>query len=218
MEIRNLERFPNMIKKSHIFNITNVIAMLLLAFAARAQSLYDYPRSADYLVIEYTQIITMLENQDPTPLLRIYGDGRVLVHKPTHRSNAGDYEMQLSDAELQNILSSLEANGLFIYDHKNIAQLKQKSLQQALAGKQVVTSPVATMISDDTYTVIKINLGSYMPGLSGKAITNFKKEVSLKNIYWDAKDYPNLIELKNAASAKEQLGAFLNNPNLNKLK
>jgi len=202
-----------MIRKTIILS-ANMIAMWLMSFSTQAQSLYDYPRSADYIVIEYTQIITMLEDQDPTPLLRIYGDGRVLVHHPAYKTNSGDYEMQLNDAELQNLLTSLEQNGLFSYNHKNIALLKQKAMQQKLTASQVATSPVATMISDDTYTEIKINLGSYMSGLSGKAVANFKKEISLKNINWDAKNYPNVVELNNAASAGKQLNSFTSHPNL----
>ncbi len=183
-----------------------------MPFTTHAQSFFDYPRSADFVVIEYSQIITMLEDQDPTPLLRIYGDGRVLVHQPAHTSHAGDYEMKLNDAELHALITSLEQKGLFSYDNKKVAQLKQQTLQKNLAGPQI-----AIAISDDTYTVIKINLSTYMPTISGTAITNFKKDLKLKNISWQAKDYPNVVEIKNAAKAREQLRAFLKHPQLNSI-
>jgi len=185
----------------------------LFTFAAQAQSFFDYPRTANFVVIEYAQIITMIEDPDPTPLLRIYGDGRVLVHYPVYMKRAGDYEMRLDDTELQQLIASLELKGLFNYNKKNVAQSKQQS-----RARQLATTPKAAIRSEDTYSVIKINLGSYMPANSRLATPNFKKELSLKNLKWDAKDYPDVIDLKNAASAEEQLKSFLNHPELIRLK
>lgn len=189
------------------------ISTCLLAIATQAQSFFDYPRTANFVVIEYSQIITMIEDPDPTPLLRIYGDGRVLVHYPVYMKRAGDYEMRLEDTELQQLIASLELKGLFNYNKKNVEQLKQQS-----RARQLTTTPKATMRSEDTYSVIKINLGSYMPATSRLATPNFKNELLLKNLKWEAKDYPDVVDLKNAASAEEQLKMFTNHPKLIKIK
>jgi len=189
------------------------ISTWFLAFATQAQSFYDYPRTANFVVIEYSQVITMIGDPDPTPLLRIYGDGRVLVHYPAYMKRGGDYEMRLDDTELQQLIASLELKGLFSYDKNSVRQLKQQS-----KTRQIAATPIATMRSDDTFSVIKINLGSYMPANSRSPTANFKKELSLKNLKWDAKDHPDVIDLKNAASAEEQLNTFLNHPKLIKIK
>jgi len=199
----------------YIVRITTFVSAWFLATLAMAQSLFDYPRTANFIVIEYSQILTMLEDQDPIPLLRIYGDGRVLVHNPAYTKRAGDYEMQLSDAELQQLIASLELKGLFSYNKNNVAQLKQKSKARQLSAS---ATPITTMISDDTYSEIKINLGSYMPTTSRSPITNFNKKLSLKNLKSAAKDHPDVAALKDAAGAEEQLSTFLNHPELIKIR
>lgn len=48
----------------------------------------------------------MIKNPDPTPFVRVYPGGRVLVHYPAYMKKAGDYELQLGDEELEGLLAS----------------------------------------------------------------------------------------------------------------
>ncbi|MEM7465921.1 MAG: hypothetical protein AAF387_03450 [Pseudomonadota bacterium] len=90
--------------------ISRVIRIALLAvlhFAllggALAQSIDQvfFPKTENHLLISYSVRHDMLAENDPTPLLRIYGNGLVKVHRPYHMKLAGDYEMRLDENELQ---------------------------------------------------------------------------------------------------------------------
>lgn len=74
---------------------------------APPQPIFDFEATDDIPVIEYTLDQHMLAQRDPTPLLRVYGSGRVRVHFPVYMKKAGDYEMQLSHAELNALLRML---------------------------------------------------------------------------------------------------------------
>jgi hypothetical protein len=48
----------------------------------------------------------LIKNPDPTPFVRVYPGGRVLIHYPAYMKLAGDYELVLSDEEVEELLSS----------------------------------------------------------------------------------------------------------------
>lgn len=48
----------------------------------------------------------MIANPDPTPFVRVYPGGRVLVHYPAYTKRAGEYSLQLNERELQALLAS----------------------------------------------------------------------------------------------------------------
>lgn len=48
----------------------------------------------------------LIKNPDPTPFVRVYPGGRVLIHYPAYMKRAGDYELQLGEREIEELLSS----------------------------------------------------------------------------------------------------------------
>jgi len=189
-----------------------VCVSLVLATQVIAESVFDYPRDPEFVIIEFTQVEEMLDDADPTPLLRIYGDGRVLVHYPAYMKRAGDYEMQLSDANLQQLLLSLEQKSIFRLNSERVAQLKQQAAMRRFAQSKTVTQR-----SDDIHSIVKIKLGTYVSATTGVTQTNFNKRVSLKNLRWNAKKFPEVAELKKAAEAELELTSLLNHPDLKKI-
>jgi len=190
-----------------------VCAFLLISTPVQA-SFFDYPRDARFQVLEYTQSNDMIRTADTQPLLRIFGNGRVLVHFPVYMKRAGDYEMVLTDVELQQLLSLLEQEGIFKVSSKQISKLKEK----VIASRRVRPGYKLARISDHSYSRFKVNLGSYMSGLSFLPKYDFKQEVVLKNLRFDAQMHPSISELKNAANAERELHKFLNHKDLVKLK
>ena len=66
----------------------------------------------DGLLIEYDFRSDGPVNDDPTPLVRVYGSGRLMVAVPYYRKNAGFYEGQLSPTELEDLLTGFEVSGV----------------------------------------------------------------------------------------------------------
>ena len=80
----------------------------------------EYSRSPSALVLQYHQDIDMLEQVDPTPLLRIYGDGRYVVHYPRIMKKAGDWQGRLQPAELEGLMRSLADSRLLEFDARAV--------------------------------------------------------------------------------------------------
>lgn len=190
-----------------------LLLSVVLPALVHAVSVFDYPRSADFVVVEYTQSHEMLSNEDTTPLLRIFGDGRVVVHYPVYMKRAGDYEMRLSDAQLQALLSQLEQNQVLTFSPGRLVS-RIRSLKQAL----IQSTGVVTERSDNTNTKINVYLENYVPATTGVAQSNFRQSINWKNLDWQAKSLPSVTELTNIANAEKILRGYLNNPALIKIK
>ncbi len=208
-----------LISRRGVMGIFRFVAQLfvlnLMTIGVSGGAVFDYPRDAGYVVIEYTQTLDMILDADPEPQLRIYGDGRVLVHYPAYMKRAGDYEMQLTDAELQQLLNSLDQKGLINFDRSKVLQLKSQSAARiaASSGNNIVTTR-----SDDSRTRININLDAYSTVFSRAPQTNIRQVVKWKNLRWDAQTYPDVAELQNAAAAEQVLRDLLTHRNLVKIK
>ena len=186
---------------------------LMFSLSAMADSVFDYPHDPDFEVIQYTEVDSMIINADPLPLLRIYGDGKVLVHYPAYMKRAGDYQMQLSDDQVQQLLASLEQNNILGVTSDNILKLEKQ-----MAASRVQSSQSIMERSDDTHSNINVRLRSYIPAATGIAQSNFSHSVSIKNLKWNAQHYSAMASLKSAAAAEDELKALLHHPNLKKIK
>ena len=195
--------------------MVHLFVLNLMTIGVSWGGVFDYPRDAGYVVVEYTQTLDMILDADPEPQLRIYGDGRVLVHYPAYMKRAGDYEMQLTDAELQQLLNSLEQKGILKFNRSKVLQLKSQSAARiaASSGNKIVTTR-----SDDSRTRININLDAYTSVLSSVPQLDIRQEVKWKNLRWDAQEFPDVTELKNAAAAEQVLRDLLTHRNLVKIK
>ena len=201
------------------YRVTMLISMLLVFVAltsvVQAQpSVFDYPRKAEFVVIEYNQSHAMLLNEDKTPLLRIFGDGRVVVHYPVTMKLAGDYEMNLTDGQIQKLLISLEQNSLMTFNAGTlIAKVKAEKTRLA-----TTTSNTLSLRSDTTNTIINIHLEKYIPGATSIAKNNFSQSIVWANLSLQAKKYSAIPELAGIAQAESILRAYLKNKSLVKTK
>ena len=137
-------------------------------------------------IIHYQQNIHMLSAVDDRPTFQVYGDGRVLVHYPVYMKMAGDYEMQLEEAELIDLLHSLSDNGVMDFDEKK-HKAGRRSEKQSLKVKGQYYA-----ISDIVETVVEIRLDEYQKNTSSKKIRNFYKKFKWDNLEQDAKRFKNI--------------------------
>jgi len=198
----------------HSRSLKQVLFVLVLVFSAQVQaSFFDYPRDASYSVIEYTLSHDMIRNADPQPMLQIFGDGRVHVHYPVYMKRAGNYQMYLSDTEIQQLLGSLEQKGILKITNKDIVQIKK----QANTIKLGETNGLLIERSDISRSKFKVNLDSYVSDLSVSPQYDFKQEVILKSLKFEAQANPSITEIQNAAHAEQELRNFLTHRDLIKI-
>ncbi|MBT8144452.1 MAG: hypothetical protein KJO55_07110 [Gammaproteobacteria bacterium] len=146
------------------------------------------------IVLEYGHIVHMLAEQDPLPLLRIYGDGTAWVHYPVYMTRAGDYELKLSRKELQALFDGMAKAGLLDFDQRKVTQQRQQILSR---------SAEQWHISDDTDTVIRVQLARY------KNKRNLDKTIRWRNVYTDAQRLPQLQPVQAISNLEQQLQSLL---------
>ena len=169
--------------------------------------------SAGKPVITYSLHHAMLINQDQVPLLQVYGNGKVHAHFPQYMKKAGDYQMQLSQPELIELLRSLEQDGVLDFDHQSAKSYKVQADAQRRSN-----SGTFFHTSDTTETVIEIKLDAYQRHPLAKRMTNFSKTFNWKNLERDAKRYTQSSEIKRAAASAQRLHSLLERAGSAKIK
>ena len=179
---------------------------------ASLQPIFHFAAADDMPVIEYTLDHHMLAQRDPTPLLRVYGSGRVQVHFPVYMKKAGDYEMQLSRAELNALLRMLADKGVMDFDAAAIGQ-ERKQLEMT---RKAATGELFN-VSDATDTVINIKLNQYQRTASSPRINGFSSQFRWRNLTSDARRFSDSTGITQAANAAATLQALCEHPGLQKL-
>ena len=194
-----------------------IIAILML-FAASVwlpaqQSAPDleFPADPNYLVLSFTYIHSMLENPDSTPLMQIYGDGRVHLHYPVYMQRSGDYELELGNLELRQLLLSLAETGAMDFDAQNVGQLR------LLEVERLKQQNIMVHVSDPTEMVIEVHLEFYKPPGTSTQFDNFQKSIRWSNVAQEAELFPEVLELQGLAEAERQLRSILERADLRRV-
>ncbi len=158
--------------------------------------------------ITYSLVPHMIISKDKTPLLRIYKNGKVLIHYPEYSPKAGDYETELSTGEMQSLLNMVKEKGLSSFDANDVAA-KRKNAKK---DKETATG-VTHEVSEVDETIIEVNLDQN----DIAAGENVHKKISWNNLSSDIELYPQISELKKMAEAEKMLREILNRTDLRKL-
>jgi len=163
-------------------------------------------------IIEYYRNISMLKEQDAQPMLQVYGDGRVRVHTPVYMKNAGDYEYQLSQAELVSLVRTLSKQGVMDFDRERVRRDK-KTHDSKMKQKGELH-----YVSDSLETVVDIRLKNYQRTANSLLQTDFKKRFSWKNLEQDARHYKNNRSIQSADLGIKELDKLLHHPLMKRVK
>ena len=169
---------------------------------------FSFNEKSSEPVIQYRQHIYMLAGIDDKPTLQIFADGRVVAHYPVYMKKAGDYEMQLDDAELSNLISDLSNLGLMDFDNKKVNE-KVSAHKRKLRDKGEFYE-----VSDSVATIVDIRLDEYQKNSKAKKIKNFKKQFKWKNLSHDASRYKHEVEIVRANAAVKKLTSLMKDKRL----
>ena len=191
-----------------------------LAFAQLSESSEaSFAEDDNTVVLQLSRELPRIQNADPTPFLRVYGSGRVLIHYPVYMKRAGDYTLQLTPAELDSLLSSLTERGVVDFDQALVKQqTKLTERQQGLAAMQSGSLPTMIERSDEVTTVIDVHMESYQPaGVSAPAQLNVHKQIRWSALEWDARQFPGISALQELHATCADLMSLTERPDLQKL-
>lgn len=160
----------------------------------------SFPPDPEYLVLEYRVVDSGIRHPDGVPLLRIFGDGRVVRHYPSYAKKAGDWELRLSADEIESLMALLAKNGLMAFDSQRVKNLQDRAEQQLLTEKgNAWTTSAETMVE------IGIRLERYKPPEASTEVFDFEKSVSYVNPEHVADWHPEIRELQGLVSSIREI-------------
>ena len=173
-----------------------------------AKAQVEYSRDPGTVLISFREIFPEFADQDPTPLIRIYGDGRVVVFHPAYMKQAGQYEMMMSRNELEDLLLQLTPV-LMNFDAGEVKRQKKAANQLLWNAATELEDLTLFYDSDAEISVFQLNIDAYRPnGLQGQTIYMQALEQSWRGLRYDAKDYLGLKSIQGLMQAEKALKAF----------
>ncbi len=164
----------------------------------------EYRRTADALIVRLTEMPGEMDVSEGSPTLEIYGDGRMVVHRPAYMRNAGDRTLRLGAAELDELLASLADKGIPTFDAEQARAAKRGALQARLARRTGGEAVSLRYVADAPTTVIEIHLDGYRAA-GARAASPVDRTISWYGVAADAEQYPAIDAIRDLAAARAEL-------------
>ena len=185
-------------------------SLLALAASAGAQSAdwqVSHEARSDRVVLRYREHFQELRSAaDPGPELVVRGDGRATLHVPPYMKRAGDYELDLSQAELRELLRDAVRRGLFDFDAAKVRDDRRRSQRQRRSRGEPLHER-----SEDAVTQIELSLTS-LRSPDGRQRRDVEVRVEWPGVRGDARRFPEVRALTDLGAFERQLRAFLDRP------
>jgi hypothetical protein len=171
-----------------------------------ARASFQYRESADSVVLRYSEHLSALGDEDSGRSVVVYGNGRVVVHYPAVMTRAGDYTLQLSRAEMRELLGRVL--------QRNFVDLDERDARRPLEPAPPSEGELFA-VHDEAVSTIELNLDAYRP--AGKRVAerrNVKREVRYYALRTYARRHPQNRSLQDLAAVQSELMAFLEREDL----
>jgi hypothetical protein len=165
-----------------------------------SEPILEYSRDPNSIIVLFDLVGGMREE---IPVLRIYGDGRVLVHRDIDK----DFEMHLSDEEIKAWLRFLYDHGILKFDGSAIKREIEEIEFERNRSKLSRGEPIQSRkVFDAGLSVIEVNLTAFRPGnAAGQVVNDFSHKASWANPRQSKIEFPEIAELGRFADAVDTL-------------
>ncbi len=176
-----------------------------------------YDDSPVQMILGYNIAGNELAGQDTVPRVRIYGDGRVLVHYPKYMKKAGDYSLMLVDTEMKKIIKHISDYGFVTIKYKDIKKLKKAKDEKSRQTSGKSASLYIAMDQDTIqfYYNLKKNNTSKIAGKADESIIN---QIYYPGLKQDRTKYPDIKEIQGLGLLHDWFQDLLIQPGLKKKK
>lgn len=182
------------------------LAALGPAAAVTAQSSYELSSSPDVVVLQLAEDVG-IRDADDTPLVRVYGDGRVAVHFPAYMRRAGDYELTLPESTVRELVGTA-VDTLLSFDAA-AAETEVLALEAAERSDGLIVD-----VSDAATTILEVRLERYRPEGAAGDIRDGVKRVAWRGLVNDAGRFGDVGALRELAGIRRRLRALADHPDL----
>jgi hypothetical protein len=165
----------------------------------------EYSQDPGTVLVSFREVLTEFADQDPTPLIRIYGDGRVVVFHAAYMKQAGQYEMMMSRTELEALLLQLTPV-LMDFNNEDVQSQKKAADELLWAAATDPEDLVLFHDSDADISVFHMNIDAYLPGgAQGITISKPKLDRSWRGLRFDSRDYLGIESIQDLMQAELSL-------------
>lgn len=167
----------------------------------------DRDVNADKVLIALVDVIPELAEPDMTPTVRVFGDGRVLVHKADYLKNPGTWETWLGSDELDQLLATVTPT-LYDFDErevKNEVQVVLSRPEEAESGS--VTPLFAQPGAPISFMSLDVESFSRANGLQ-EVVVSEPIQVAWKGLSVEAKRYSEVTALAQLKAVEDTIRAL----------
>jgi hypothetical protein len=161
------------------------------------------------VVVLFSETHGEVGEADAGSSLRVYGDGRVVVHHPRYMRRAGDFTLQLSRAEMRLLLASLVGRGVVEFDEA-ATRREKREVDASLRAQRSELFAVA----DPSVTTVEIRLRRYAPGGAGGEARDVERRIRWRGLRSDARRYPAIRAIQDLAAVQRELRALMDREDL----
>ena len=182
------------------------LAALSPTAAVPAQLSYELSSSPDIVVLQLAEDVG-IRDADETPLVRVYGDGRVAVHFPDYMRRAGDYELTLPESTVQELVRTA-VDTLLAFD-AGAAESEVLALEAAERNGGLVVD-----VADEATTIVEVRFERYRPEGAAEDLRDGVKRVAWTGLAGDASRFREVSALRELGRIRRQLRALADHPYL----
>ena len=201
---------------------TSLSLAILLDSSAQDNSepILEYSDNADHLIIQLDYIPGRhFVGAEPEPHLRIYGDGRVLVHPFVVENHKGVREMYIQEREMSRLLNYMYDQGFMEFDSETVKAKKLHAIdQRRRQARSQGNDMILRTTSDASTFVMDVYLDEYKAaGSVGSPRKDFHHHVEWRALRFDANEYPEVEELVALQELAQTLRGYTNRAELVKI-
>lgn len=174
--------------------------------AVSGQLSYELSSSPDMVVLQLTEDVG-IRGADDTPLVRVYGDGRVAIHFPDYMRRAGDYELTLPESTVQELVQTA-VDTLLTFD-SGATESEVLALEAAERSDGLIVD-----VSDEATTILEVRFERYRPEGAAEDLRDGVKRVVWRGLVDDASRFREVSALQELGRIRRQLRALADHPDL----
>lgn len=178
----------------------------------------EYDESADALIVSLLDAPGELAEPAGTMSVKVYGDGRVVVHRPAYMKQAGDYSLQLEPAETRALVRSVAARGLVEFDRDAVKRAKRQARAERQAARRGsrggAGAPLLESTSDGTVSRFELRLKRYRKQGAAQGMAEVRKQIRWHGLRQDSRRHGDIPELRELEAARQELKALGRHPGL----
>ncbi len=174
----------------------------------------EYAKNASAIVIQLTSF-SGNSGSSEIPLLRIYGDGRVLVYRAQRPEGQRYFEYRLSQEDLDHLLRFLHDHNAMRYEYGVVEKRVNEDAEnrRATAKGDRIEHRSNGLPSDGTTTIVEVFLEKFKPAGTGHLPqANFYHKTGGRGITMAARALPEMKEAQDLDAVVRRLSDAIRDP------